>query len=365
MAETGREAMRRVRAHPLLIVLTVLVLVLSACAGEQGAEGPQGPAGPAGPEGPPGADAQALMASDLSCTGCHDSSTGLVSKSAQFDHSLHGSGESFVRGESERCSGCHGSEAAEVRIEANLPPHDASITGTINVSPYSCRTCHDIHETYDAENDWALTGDGAPVALEMTDGTFDSGSANLCAQCHQIRNELPVADADGNIAVETTRFGPHHGVEAQMLLGEGGLLVDGAVAEHYEEVEGGCVGCHMGGDYYPDADGNATYNHTWEPRVGYCTDCHEGLETFDLEGAQTEVDALLAQIQPLLVEAGIMDPERENRSVEGVYPAEIAAAHWNYMFVLEDQSRGVHNTLYAKLLLQQALDALQGTGAGG
>jgi hypothetical protein len=349
------------RSHRFLVIAALLALGATACTGEAGQPGPAGPVGPAGPAGP---EASALMAADLSCTGCHDSTTFLVSKQAQFDHSVHGSGESFVRGENDDCAGCHGSEAAEARIEANLPPHDPSIVGTLNVSPYTCRTCHDIHETYDPEEDFALTGDGAPVALEMTSGTFDGGEANLCAQCHQIRNEIPVADADGNISVETTRFGPHHGVEAQMLLGEGGLLVTGAVAEHYEEVEGVCVGCHMGGEYAPDADGEPTYNHTWEPRVENCLECHEGLEDFDLESARTEVQALLDQIQPLLIAAGIMDadPDRVNRSVEGVYPAEIAAAMWNYMFVVEDQSLGVHNTLFAKLLLQQALEALQAAG---
>jgi hypothetical protein len=306
------------------------------------------------------------MAADLSCTGCHESGTSLVSKQSQFARSLHGSGTSFLRGESERCSGCHGSEAAEARIALNLPPHDESVTGTLNVSPYTCRTCHDIHESYDPETDFALTGADAAVALETTSGTFDGGTANLCAQCHQFRNELPVADADGNILIETTRFGPHHGVEAQMLLGEGGLLVTGGVAEHYEDVEGVCVGCHMGGEYRPDADGEPTYDHTWEPRVSNCVDCHEGLENFDLEGAQTEVQALLEQAQALLIEVGIMDsdPERVNRSVEGTYPAEVAAAMWNYMFVLEDQSLGVHNTLFAKLLLQQAIDAVTAALAG-
>ncbi len=365
--------MRSSRVHPLVALITVLLLVMAGCTGEAGAPGAAGAAGAAGPEGPqgpagpPGPAADPLMAADLSCTGCHDASTALVSKQAQFSHSLHGAGESWVRGESERCSGCHGSEAAEARIAANLPPHDPSVTGTINVSPYSCRTCHDVHETYDAENDWALTGGDAAVALEMTASSFDGGSSNLCAQCHQIRNELPAAAADGTISVETTRFGPHHGVEAQMLLGEGGLLVTGGVAEHYEEVEGVCVGCHMGGEYRLDAAGEPTYDHTWEPRVENCVDCHEGLEDFDLESAQTEVQALLDQIQPLLIEVGIMDsrPERLNRSVEGVYPAEIAAAMWNYMFVLEDQSLGVHNTLYAKLLLQQALEAVQAALAAG
>ncbi len=356
--------MRLAKANPLFLLFVVLVLSASACAGDAGPEGPQGPAGPEGPQGPAGPAGPAgtaLMAADLSCTGCHDASTALVSKQAQFDHSLHGSGEAFVRGESTSCAGCHGSEAAEARIAANLPPHDESVTGTINVSPYSCRTCHDVHESYDPEEDWALTGGSAAVSMEMTAGTYDLGSSNLCAECHQIRNELPVADADGNITFDTTRFGPHHGVEAQSLLGEGGLLVSGGVSEHYDEVEDGCVGCHMGGTYAQDAAGNPTYNHTWEPRVSYCLDCHEGAEDFDLEGTQTEVQALMDQIQPLLVQVGIMDsdPELINRSVPGTYPAEIAAAMWNYMYVLEEQSRGVHNPLFTKVLLNQSLQALE------
>ncbi len=62
----------------------------------------------------------------------------------------------------------------------------------------------------------------------------------------------------------------------------------------------------------------------------------------------------------LLVDVRIIDEELgENRSAPGTYPEEVASAMWNYMFVVEDQSLGVHNPAYARALLQQALDALQ------
>jgi hypothetical protein len=32
---------------------------------------------------------------------------------------------------------------------------------------------------------------------------------------------------------------------------------------------------------------------------------------------------------------------------------------WNYNFVVEDNSKGVHNSTYAKALLQQALDVMK------
>ena len=40
------------------------------------------------------------------------------------------------------------------------------------------------------------------------------------------------------------------------------------------------------------------------------------------------------------------------------YPLEVVAALYNYKFVLEDRSRGVHNTKYAVQLLMDSIKAL-------
>jgi hypothetical protein len=101
-------------------------------------------------------------------------------------------------------------------------------------------------------------------------------------------------------------------------------------------------------------------NHTYEPSVAYCQACHADLDTFDRNGVQTEIQAMLDEVKVLLEANGIIDLEiGENRSAPGVYPEDVASAMWNYMFVLEDQSKGVHNPPFARALLEQALEALQ------
>lgn len=343
----------------LRVLVVGMALVLAACTGEAGPEGPAGPIGPAGPtgaQGPPGDPAE-IDVTDLSCTECHNDTTIIWSKEAQFrEVSVHGTGEAFVRGESGSCAGCHGHEGAKARIAAGLAPRDPSVEAVVNVSPYDCRTCHNIHTTYTGD-DWSLTGNQQPVTLAMTGGTFDNGAGNLCANCHQIRNELPDLSEE-LILLETTRFGTHYGAEAQMLLGEGGLDVPGRESPHYTDTDDGCVTCHMGEER----------NHTYQPDVERCQACHEGLETFDNEGIQTEVQALLDEVKALLINSGIMraDYEEEgeiehDRSIEGEYPREVVAAMWNYMFVLNDDSRGVHNPDFALALLRSAKASLEGS----
>jgi hypothetical protein len=288
------------------------------------------------------------VAADLSCTECHNNTTLIVSKEAQFrETSIHGTGESFERGEEPGCAGCHGTEGAVARIAAGLMPHDESIVGIINVSPFDCRTCHQIHTTYTSQ-DWALTGNAQPVALEMTGGTFDGGQGNLCANCHQIRNAPPTVTA-GNVEITSSRFGTHHGVEAAMLLGEGGLGVTGSPSPHYQAVENTCVACHMG----------AEANHTYLPDVARCQACHADAEDFDMDSVQTEITAMVDELTALFIERGMMNEETGLWIVPATYPEAVADAMWNYTFVVEDQSMGVHNSAYTRALLNQALEALQ------
>ena len=329
-----------------IAVLVAAVVVLSACAG------PEGPAGPAGPEGPAGSVGPMPSAAELTCTQCHNDTTLIVSKEAQFrERSVHGTGEAFERGEGTNCAGCHGTEGAKARINAGLLPHDASIEGVVNVSPYDCRTCHNIHTTYTLD-DFSLTGGEQPVVMERTTSTYDGGAGNLCANCHQFRNAAPTVDA-GNISVTSSHFGPHLSAQAQMLLGEGGLGgVTGTPSPHYSTVTDTCVACHMG----------AEFNHTYAPEVERCVACHADLEDFDNNGAQTEIATLLEELKAQFIAKGMMDEEEAwiaSSSAPAIYPEAIADAMWNYSFVAEDGSLGVHNSAYAKALLQQALDALK------
>ena len=326
----------------LMIVglITVLAVVFAACT-----PGPEGPAGPAGPQGDAGPQAE------LTCVACHNESALLLAKDAQFEESLHGTGDSWARGTSAGCAGCHGSDSAANRINAGLAPHDAAIEGSANVAPMNCRTCHNIHTTYTGE-DFSLSGNEAAVTFEYSDGTFDGGAGNLCANCHQVRNAAPEV-VDGNVSITSNRYGTHYGTEAPMMLGVGGLGITGAPSAHYQMVTDTCVACHMGEEY----------NHTYEPAVSRCTSCHTDTKNFDIDGAQTEVAGLLEEVHAILIEKGLLNPDTDlfnaSSSAPLVVPEAVAQAMWNYKFVTYDGSNGVHNSAYAKALLEAALATLQ------
>jgi len=333
-----------------------VLLLLAACSGDTGPVGPPGAdgapgvAGPEGPPGPAGADADL---GDLSCTGCHNDSTLITGKAAAWEESLHGSGEAFVRGTSASCAGCHSGGAFSERVAAGLSPDEVE-NGDPNPTRQECRTCHAIHTTY-TDQDWALETT-SPVDLFAFEGTtYDGGKGNLCVQCHQPRRGIdPVVD--GEIAITSTHWGPHHGPQSAMLLGlagagADGLALEGNPASHATLVEDTCVTCHMG----------EGASHTYEPDVAACQACHSGIEDFDFSGLQTEVQAGLDQLEKALIAKGWLD--EEGHPVVTSVPAGEAAALWNWIYIAhEDGSLGVHNPAYTRTLIQEGLDAL---GVGG
>jgi hypothetical protein len=328
----------------LFIGLFVLVaLVMAGCAGPQGEAGEPGPPGPAGPEGPAGPPA---TTADLTCVECHNDSTVITGKETAWSESLHGTGEAYVRGSSGACAGCHSGGAFTEMVAAGLTP-DAVEAGDPNPTRQDCRACHQVHSTYTAA-DWALTSTD-PVPLYAFEGvTFDGGSGNLCSNCHQPRRPIDATDADGNIEVTSTHWGPHHGPQSAMLLGLAGAGEEGSPSSHYQMVENTCVSCHLGeGD-----------NHTFEPGVAACTSCHADAESFDINGLQTEVQAQLDELGEALKAKGLLDEEGE--PVVGSYPAAEAGALWNWIYIaLEDKSLGVHNPAYTKALLEASLAAVK------
>jgi hypothetical protein len=322
----------------LVAVLLAAAFVLAACAGPAGPAGPQGATGPAGPKGDTG---PMPAAADLTCTACHNNTTLLTGKAANWAASLHGSGTAYLaEGTEDGCAGCHAGSAFTADLAAGLTPDKSK--GDPNPTPQDCRACHKIHTTYTLD-DFALTTT-APVAMYATSTTFDGGEGNLCANCHQARRVIPAPAADGTIAV-TNRFGPHHGPQSDMLLGVGGAGdVTGAPSPHYSTVTNTCVTCHMG-----DAK-----NHTFAPNVATCVTCHPDATNFDTKGSVTALDAKLATLKAALTTAGLLDDT--GAIVAGSYPEAQANALWNYLLVaVEDKSQGVHNMPYANALIDASL----------
>ena len=289
------------------------------------------------------------MATDLSCTECHNDTTLIDGKATAWGDSLHGTGEAYVRGTSADCAGCHSGGAFSERIAAGLGP-DQVEAGDPNPTRQDCRACHQIHTSYTMD-DFALETTDA-VSLYAIEGvTFDGGQGNLCANCHQPRRDAPVAE-NGVITGISTHWGPHHGPQSAMLLGVGGAGVEaGSASSHYKLVENTCVTCHMG----------ENASHTFEPNVAACLECHDGAENFDINGVQTEVQGMIDELGAQLVAAGVLsDVTADGHPTVTEAPENVGIALYNWLYVAhEDKSLGVHNAEYTKALLQAGLDALQ------
>jgi hypothetical protein len=277
---------------------------------------------------------------------CHDDTAQISGKETAWESSLHGSGTTtaYAGARAGSCSGCHSGGGFSDHIANGTKVSDIK-SADANASRIDCRACHQIHSTYTSE-DWALET-VAPVKLEVIDATFDGGSGNLCANCHQPLTAFPAA-TDGKVKVESTHWGAHHGPVASMMLGvgAGGGLV-GEPSAHASGVENTCVTCHMG-------EGQA---HNFTPVVANCVSCHADAKNFDINGVQTEVKEKLEQVKAALQGKGLLDDK--GVIVVGEYPEAQAAALWNYLMVEEDKSMGVHNADYANAMLDAALEALK------
>lgn len=280
-------------------------------------------------------------ATEQKCSDCHNETTLVFAKRLQWDESLHGSGESYLRGTSASCAGCHSSEGYVKRIATNIAPNKVT-EGDTNPTPPNCRTCHQIHATY-TEADFALRTT-APVSLYVSGKTFDAGEGNLCATCHQPRTAAPKLGG-GSVNITSTHWGPHYGVQSTMLLGTGGYGPEGSPSIHYTVVKDSCTTCHM-----------VNGRHEMEANVTACQTCHAGLNNFDYKGVQTEVKALFEELGELLEAKGLL---HDGHPVVGVYPEQQAGALWIYRVIEPDGSFGVHNPAYTKALLQSAIDALK------
>jgi hypothetical protein len=344
-----------------LLSLTLAAFALAAV-GFIGCEGPAGPAGTAGANGTDGTDG---VDANASCTECHDESTDIYVKRLQAANSKHLTGGDFERSDAE-CAGCHTHEGFLERMEAG---NFYATTDVANPSPQNCRTCHNIHINYDA-SDFAIRYPD-PVKLAINDVTVDVAAGNVCANCHQPNLLDPSYTIGGDsISITNKRWGPHHGPQSAMLWGTTAYEVAGSVtypdAGSKMHAQVGCTTCHM-----PEAYGNQAGGHTLrmtyeyhggdEDWVAGCTDCHSGAEDFDINGKKTMVAELTDSLHHMLMAEGLLDADgylvASSSAPLKVSPEE-AGLIYNFKFVEEDLSEGVHNPSYAMAVLQNSIEAL-------
>lgn len=349
--------MKRSYVSYLMLVLVFLMAVVASCSKE-------GPAGPAGKDGVDGEDGIDGTDGTATCIQCHDDSQVKFAITNQWEHSTHATGGNFERNSGE-CAICHTSQGfLGYNVSGSYDP-EADGAMISNPNPPNCYTCHQIHSTFET-SDWAFTVT-EPAMLRNTGGqTFDFGSGNLCANCHQGRTVDPWPTPGGDdIVVTSSRYGVHHGPQANTLTGLG-LEGFGANNNHpHKNITNACVACHMAEPYGVQSGGHTMYmgyeyHGSVELNLAGCVACHSDEESLleNTEELQIEVQGLLDELKALLDAAGIT-AEGSDSSIPGTYSADVAAACLNYKAITEDRSLGIHNPTYIKKTLENSIAALQ------
>ncbi len=283
------------------------------------------------------------------------------------------------------CNSCHTAQGyVNQTIHGN--PEPVVPAGQViwdNPQPITCQACHDPHNGNNA------------AQLRRT------SIAEACTGCHTVRF--------------STYSGLHHAHQGPMLIGADGTPMSAAIPlsgtssatgwefpgykyanSSHSQISERCVVCHMANspDYdptyaSPDTLLNKLGGHTFKivyllpdstemlNDVG-CRECHGTVSMEFVNQSQAKIDTLLAQLAAAL-------PKRDSANTTPVYPMDPtryaawknaptavklklttteSAASYNYYFVLNDGSEGVHNHEYAKELLQSSIEQLSlGSGA--
>jgi hypothetical protein len=306
------------------------------------------------------------------CAFCHDSGSNHI-KAREWKASRHAVVTRDPSGAGrEGCVGCHTGNGFTDVSKGMASPNTA-------YTPITCGACHESHGQTTPATAAKLVRNMGDVTLKDGTKVTQGGAGKLCMNCHMSRQN---ANTYVNSTAGSSRFGPHHGPQADMLAGTNaytyGLKIPSS--GHLSVVADSCATCHMqaqaatdkaflqaGGHTFRMAVTDATGKNTVE-LVGACQTCHgDKVTTFDIpkidydgdgvvEGVQTEVQHLLDQLSALL------PPDAKTKSaltIDSTWTKQQLQAAFNWTFVKEDKSLGIHNTAYAVGILKASINDLK------
>ncbi len=288
------------------------------------------------------------------CAKCHDDGHYHV-RPHEWDQSGHGK---IWSRDSATCAPCHlGSGYVQSVVKGQeLTPGSFELGVT-----QTCATCHDPHS---AKNDHQIRVAGVVTLNALVPDpagnhtntitsftTPDLGTGAMCAQCHHLR---PTRDVPG------ARI--HHSHQAEMVNGIGGYHYQGEIygSGSHKYMKDACANCHMaaapagtdavlGSHSWKMHDDNGTPDNMADDHYNTtaCSTCHGPLQNFDVNGATTEIEEMLTVLGGLLPSSGATEAQTN--------------AKWNHDFVEADGTNGIHNFVYARKLLADALKSASPT----
>lgn len=357
----------------------------------------------------PAARPRAEVASQV-CGGCHnDTHSPTNGTFAEWTNSAHAQVVQDFNATNliNSCGRCHSGSVRLSLLETNalknwdeagqfqsagarlsLPGTNALPEGDANIG-IVCATCHDPHQTNgnpaQLRNPVASTND----YFMPTNGAFASyynPGINLCGQCHN----------SAGASWTNNESEPHHSLQYNMLIGTAGGVDFGLSSylpgAHALEITNQCAGCHMQTTPFVSDAQPAVTGHSFKVETyNVCVNCHyttnspsNGLLMTNLVALWTNdiISPLIQQVKsdldywatstnapaalsakygtlaweyttPGNLSSGGPGPNAEEQLL---IPDNIRKARFNLYVVRNDGTIGIHNPVYAPILLEVADD---------
>jgi hypothetical protein len=208
------------------------------------------------------------------------------------------------------------------------------------------------------------------------------GPGDTCMWCHRSRVDVTnMLLATGN-KITSTHWGPHEGPQGDIFTGVGGYHFAGKVygqSTHQQKLS--CTDCHMANV----ASNSGVPDHSFNPGIAACRQCHATATTFDVNGFESQVQAALTELETWFNSHGFitrasappyvpLDPAQlgdGNWKLDltvagatldgGLLTQDQAGALYNYILVARGGAYGIHNTKYVAQLLFDSYFALTGS----
>jgi len=304
------------------------------------------------------------------CMQCHSEAPHHV-KGLEWSNSAHAVTTTDPAGNAS-CVGCHTNNGFIDRING-VGPADLSYDAI------SCQTCHEPHGQTTPSTSAHLVRTTAAITLKDGTKVTNAGMGTLCMNCHQARQKAATYAAS---TAGSAHFGPHEGPQADMLMGANGFTYgqDIPSSAHQYIVADTCVGCHTQSPASTDPALGQVGGHTFkmsfagnatipaEQMTGACQTCHgPEVTTFNfplmdydgdgvIDGAQTEVQHLLDQLSTMLPPVG---QAKTALTIDSTWSQPQLEAAYNWLFVTNDGSHGIHNMAYTVGLLKASIANLK------
>jgi len=321
------------------------------------------------------------------------------------------------------CQVCHTKEGFNKKVAGLYTATSSDSTDVIShPSSLTCFTCHKPH----TNGNFDLVVPPTKTVTLLSGAVYSKEKGSICASCHMART----ASGDGaQYAIDSVKkglsssWGPHHGPQADLLLGKAGAQYTGKTYSnggHTNQSKANCVTCHM---TYPDARFGGSANlagHSFQAvgmvhgaekaNTAGCVSCHDKAKALNVGGSgamtasghlragmayydtgkTTNHYDLMNKLLTALVNptngTGLLNTTFQRTDVatlsltvstdgrgtlsgidkmpkfasvtDASASVRFAKALYNYKFIKEDKSFGVHNNVYAEQLLWDSCEDL-------